>query len=78
MRFLLPEGGVSLIDAPGKAFWDPAADQALFAALESKLRAAPNRRLIRLPCNVNDPEFAQALVDQFRDIAASPSASAAR
>ena len=78
VRFLLPEGGVSLIDAPGKAFWDPAADQALFAAIESKFRAAANRRLIRLPYNVNDPEFAQALVDQFRDIAAPRTASAAR
>ena len=77
VRFLLPEGGVSLIDAPGKAFWDPAADQALFAAIESRFRAAPNRRLIRLRYNINDPEFAQALVDQFRDIAPL-SASAAR
>jgi len=77
VRFLLPEGGVSLIDAPGKAFWDPAADQALFAAIESKFRAAANRRLIRLPYNVNDPQFAQALTDQFRDIAAPRAASTA-
>jgi uncharacterized protein (UPF0261 family) len=77
VRFLLPEGGVSLIDAPGKAFWDPAADQALFAAIESKFRVAANRRLMRLPYNVNDPQFAQALVDQFRDIAAPRAASAA-
>ncbi len=78
VRFLLPTGGVSLIDAPGKAFWDPAADQALFTAIESKFRAGTNRRLIRLPHNINDPQFAQALVDQFRDIAAPHSASAAR
>ncbi len=69
VRFLLPEGGVSLIDAPGQPFWDPAADQALFAAVESTFRPAANRRLIRLPFNVNDPLFAQALVDQFREIA---------
>jgi uncharacterized protein (UPF0261 family) len=78
MRFLLPTGGVSLIDAPGKAFWDPAADEALFAVIESKFRAGANRRLIRLPHNINDPQFAQALVDQFRDIAAPHSAIAAR
>ena len=66
VRFLIPEGGVSLIDAPGKPFWDPAADQALFAAIESKFRPGPNRRLIKLPHNVNDPEFAQALVDALR------------
>ena len=33
MRFLIPEGGVSLLDAPGKPFWDPAADKALFDAI---------------------------------------------
>ena len=33
VRFLIPEGGVSLIDAAGKAFWDPAADRALFDAI---------------------------------------------
>ncbi len=30
VRFLIPDGGVSGIDAPGKPFWDPAADKALF------------------------------------------------
>jgi uncharacterized protein (UPF0261 family) len=72
VRFLIPEGGVSLIDAPGKAFWDPAADKALFAAIEAKFRATSNRRLVKLPHNINDPEFAQALVDQFHEIMAHP------
>ena len=30
VRFLIPEGGVSAIDVPGKPFHDPAADAALF------------------------------------------------
>ena len=30
VRFLLPEGGVSALDAPGKPFHDPGADAALF------------------------------------------------
>jgi uncharacterized protein (UPF0261 family)/ABC-type branched-subunit amino acid transport system ATPase component len=68
VRFLIPEGGVSLIDAPGKPFWDPGADRALFCAIEAKFRPGPNRRLIKLPHNVNDPEFAAALVAQFEDI----------
>jgi uncharacterized protein (UPF0261 family)/ABC-type branched-subunit amino acid transport system ATPase component len=76
VRFLIPEGGVSLIDAPDKAFWDPAADKALFAAIEAKFRATSNRRLVKLPHNINDPEFAQALVDQFREITAHPLTSA--
>jgi uncharacterized protein (UPF0261 family) len=78
VRFLIPAGGVSLIDAPGQVFWDPEADQALFAAIESRFRPSGNRQLIRLPHNVNDPQFAQALVAEFRDIVRAPSAAADR
>ncbi|MBV8457738.1 MAG: Tm-1-like ATP-binding domain-containing protein [Acetobacteraceae bacterium] len=68
VRFLLPEGGVSAIDAPGQPFYNPGADAALFSALEDTLQQTDGRRLIRRPENVNDPGFAQALVAQFRDI----------
>jgi uncharacterized protein (UPF0261 family) len=70
VRFLLPEGGVSLIDAPGKPFHDPGADAALFAALEASLPPAPNRRVERLPSAINDPDFAAALVRAFREVTA--------
>jgi uncharacterized protein (UPF0261 family) len=70
VRFLLPLGGVSTVDAPGQPFWLPEADQALFAALEKNFHATPNRRLIRRPENINDPAFAQALVDAFREVCA--------
>jgi uncharacterized protein (UPF0261 family) len=66
VRFLLPEGGVSLLDARGQAFHDPEADSALFEALEATVRQTTRRRLIRLPHNINDPAFADALVEQFR------------
>lgn len=69
VRFLIPEGGVSAIDAPGQPFWDPQADRALFDAIETAFRAGTNRRLIKLPYHINDPEFAQALVDQWNEIA---------
>jgi uncharacterized protein (UPF0261 family) len=69
VRFLIPDGGVSLLDAPGQAFWDPEADAALFGALEATVRQSERRRLVRLPWNVNEPEFADALVGQFREIA---------
>jgi uncharacterized protein (UPF0261 family) len=72
VRFLLPEGGVSLLDAPGMAFHDPEADAALFEALEATVRQTERRRLVRLPHNVNDPAFADALVEQFESIAGSP------
>ncbi|CAB3716225.1 hypothetical protein LMG3458_03563 [Achromobacter deleyi] len=69
VRFLIPEGGVSALDAPGQAFWDPEADAALFAALENRLVQTANRRLIRVPCHINDPQFAQAAVDHYLEIA---------
>ena len=62
VRFLIPEGGVSAIDAPDQPFWDPAADQALFDAIASDFRTGANRRLVRLPHHINDPAFADALV----------------
>jgi uncharacterized protein (UPF0261 family) len=69
VRFLLPLGGVSAIDAPGKPFHDPAADEALFAAIRATFRQTPKRRLIELPHNVNDAPFAAAIVQHFREIA---------
>ena len=68
VRFLIPERGVSAMDAPGQPFHDPQADAALFAALESTVRQTPQRRLIRLPLHINDPGFADALVQHFEDI----------
>lgn len=69
VRFLIPEGGVSALDAPGQAFWDPQADAALFAALEKHVIQTEKRRVIRVPCHINDPLFAKAAVDHFLEIA---------
>jgi uncharacterized protein (UPF0261 family) len=77
VRFLIPEGGVSLLDAPGGEFWDPAADKALFDALAATFRPGPDRRLLRLPHNLNDPLFAAALVENFREVMRQPGALAA-
>jgi uncharacterized protein (UPF0261 family) len=66
VRFLLPEGGVSALDAPGQPFHDPAADAALFKALDETVRRTSSRQLIRLPYHINDAQFAAALVDAFR------------
>ena len=66
VRFLLPEGGVSALDAPGLPFHDPEADAALFAALEATVRQTGQRRLLRLPFHINDPAFAEAAVAAFR------------
>ncbi len=69
VRFLLPEGGVSALDAPGQPFHDREADAALFAALEATVRQTSLRRLERLPYHINDPAFAAALVAAFQGLA---------
>jgi uncharacterized protein (UPF0261 family) len=66
VRFYIPEGGVSLLDAPGMAFHDPAANKALFDALESTVRQNSNRQLVRLPFNINDPEFGHHVISTFK------------
>jgi uncharacterized protein (UPF0261 family)/ABC-type branched-subunit amino acid transport system ATPase component len=68
VRFFLPEGGVSALDAPGQPFWDPDADIALFRALDQTVRQTSNRQLIRLKRNINEPEFATAVVAAFRSV----------
>jgi uncharacterized protein (UPF0261 family) len=75
VRFFLPEGGVSALDAPGKPFWDPAADKALFTTLEEVVRRTANRQLIRVPHHINDPAFAELVVKTFRSFHARPTAA---
>lgn len=65
VRFLLPAGGVSALDAPGQPFWDPAADTALFETLASEIRQTNHRKLVRLPFHINDPGFARSAVEEF-------------
>ncbi len=66
VRFFLPEGGVSMLDAPGMAFHDPVSDAALFDALENTVQQTANRQLVRVPHNINDPEFSNLIVQAFR------------
>ena len=66
VRFFLPEGGVSALDAPGRPFSDPNADEELFRALEATVRQTATRRLIRMPAHINDPHFAAEIVAEFR------------
>ena len=65
VRFLLPLGGVSALDAPGQPFWDPDADAALFETLASELQQTDHRKLVRLPYHINDLNFARAGVEEF-------------
>jgi uncharacterized protein (UPF0261 family) len=74
VRFLLPTGGVSALDAPGQPFWDPAADAALFETLASELKQTARRKLLRIPYHINDPQFAQASAEEFLAIAPASAA----
>jgi uncharacterized protein (UPF0261 family) len=65
---LIPELGVSALYAPGQAFYDPEADQALFEELEKSVKQTPTRVIRRLPLHINDPRFAEALVQAYREI----------
>jgi uncharacterized protein (UPF0261 family) len=69
VRMLLPLAGVSALDTPGQAFWDPDADAALFETLAKEFRQTERRKLVRVPHHINDPKFAQAAVEEFLAIA---------
>ncbi len=71
LRVLVPEKGVSLIDVPGQPFYNPDADRALFDELAQQLHVTEARQLIRLPYDINAPEFSQALLDHFRALLAN-------
>jgi uncharacterized protein (UPF0261 family) len=74
VRFFLPEGGLSALDAPGKPFEDPNARRALFTALKDTVRQTAQRQLIGLPEHINAPEFAAAVLAAFGELHSGRSA----
>jgi len=69
VRLLLPEGGVSALDAQGKPFHDPEADAALFQALERTVLVTARRRVERIRGNINDDAFIMAATAAFLSVA---------
>ena len=69
VRLLIPEGGVSMLDRPGAQFHDPAANAALFEAIEGTVTQTARRQIVRVNANINDPAFSEALVSAFTAIA---------
>ncbi len=61
---LLPLRGVSAIDAEGKPFWWPEADQALFQSIRNWLYGV---ELIELDLHINDPAFAAAAAGKLQE-----------
>lgn len=60
---MLPLGAISGISVPGKPFHDPAADEALFAAIKKNLRH--DIRVVELDNRINDSFFAEACVREL-------------
>ncbi len=58
---LIPHRGISIMSARGGAFYDAAADGALFDSLVQNL--LPRIPVVGMDCEINDPEFAAACVD---------------
>lgn len=68
VRFLLPEAGISALDAVGMPFYDPEANEALFSTIQSKFVETENRRLTRTKYHINDPEFSELVVNSLQEI----------
>jgi len=68
VRFLIPEGGVSALDAPGQAFWWPEADAALFDAIVEQTEQTEMRRIVRVPAHINDATFVAEVVRTVRSL----------
>jgi uncharacterized protein (UPF0261 family) len=63
---LVPLGGYSYSDRPGHAFYDPEADAALVAALESDL--APRVELLKIDAHINEAVFAEAAAAKIQEL----------
>ena len=61
----IPLKGVSAIDVEGMPFYDPAADKALFEAIRKHLDRS-KVELVELDLAINDPAFADAMVDRLQ------------
>jgi len=59
----VPRGGVSMLDVEGEPFFDPEADNALFASLRRDLH--PRIDLIEVATDINDPVFAETAATTF-------------
>jgi uncharacterized protein (UPF0261 family) len=66
VRLLLPEGGVSMLDAPGMPFHAPASNAALFEAIEATFIPSASHSVERLPYHINDAGFADAIASHVR------------
>jgi uncharacterized protein (UPF0261 family) len=63
---VIPLKGVSMIDAEGKAFYDPEANKALFTSLKQHLET--NVKVVEVEANINDDLFAEIFVKEMLEV----------
>ncbi|XP_031400969.1 uncharacterized protein LOC116210943 isoform X3 [Punica granatum] len=68
VRVCLPENGISALDAPEKPFYDPEATATLIRELKNRIKITDDQQIKVLPLHINDPEFANSIVDSFLEI----------
>lgn len=68
VALLLPTKGFSVFDSPGKPFFDLAIDRVFIEAV--KKMAPKGIRVKEVPAHVNDPLFAEEVLQAFREITA--------
>ncbi len=73
VHIVIPTGGLSVPNAPGGAFWDPAADAAFRRVLRSEIDSRV--QVSEIDAHINDPAFSTAVIDAFE---AAATASRAR
>jgi uncharacterized protein (UPF0261 family) len=64
---MIPRGGVSALDAPGQAFEDQMADNALFLAVVNGVSGS-TVTVVDSELHINDPEFAVAAANTLHDL----------
>ncbi|KAJ9147046.1 hypothetical protein P3X46_029251 [Hevea brasiliensis] len=68
IRVCLPQKGISALDAPGKPFCDPESTATLISELQKLIQINEDRQVQVCSYHINDPEFADTLVDSFLEI----------
>ncbi|KAF2312329.1 hypothetical protein GH714_034271 [Hevea brasiliensis] len=68
IRVCLPQKGVSALDAPGKFCYDAEATGAFIEEPQKLIQINEDRQMKVYPYHINDPEFADALVESFLEI----------
>jgi len=68
VRFLLPQGGVSALDAADMPFDNAEARESLFNAIRSTFVETDNRRLIETEHHINSEQFCEVAVAALHDI----------